>query len=94
MTTRFVMTDWMGVAELPTVSKALRAIKRPFDAGSGDRVVVARDICKRSRLRSDGCHREGNLLRNAIPPTRERGFSPEKTETLFIKTRRDLPIIG
>ena len=85
---------WMGVADLPTDYMRLRAIKRLFDAGLGDRVVVAHDICTRSRLKSNGGHGYGHLLRNVIPLMRERGFSEGEIETLFIKTPRDLLTIG
>lgn len=85
---------WMGVADLPTDYMRLRAIKRLFDAGMGDRVVVAHDICTRSRLQSNGGHGYGHLIRNVIPLMRERGFSEAEIEMLFVTNPRRLLTIG
>jgi phosphotriesterase-related protein len=85
---------WMGIADLPNDWMRLRAIKKIFDAGLGDRVVVSHDICTRSRLQSNGGHGYGHLIRNVIPLMRERGFAEDEIATLFIKTPRDLLTIG
>jgi phosphotriesterase-related protein len=85
---------WMGVADLPTDWMRLRAIRRLFDAGFGDRVVVSHDICTRSRLQTLGGHGYAHLLRNIVPLMRERGFVAHEIDALLIGTPRRLLTIG
>lgn len=85
---------WMGVADLPTDWMRLRCIRRLFDAGLGDRVAVAHDICTRSRLKSLGGHGYGHLLRNVVPLMRERGFAQAEIDQLLVGTPRRLLTIG
>lgn len=85
---------WMGVADLPTDWMRLRCIRRLFEAGLGDRVAVAHDICTRSRLQSLGGHGYGHLLRNVVPLMRERGFTQSEIDQLLVGTPRRLLTIG
>lgn len=86
---------WMGVADLPTDWMRLRSIRRLFEAGLGDRVVVSHDICTRSRLQSLGGHGYGHLLENVVPLMRERGFAEGEIDQLLVATpRRLLTIVG
>jgi phosphotriesterase-related protein len=85
---------WMGIADLPTDWMRLRCIRRLFDAGLGDRVVVSHDICTRSRLQSLGGHGYGHLLRNVIPLMRDRGFSSTEINQLLVETPRRLLTIS
>ncbi len=41
---------WMGVVDLPNDWMRLRALRRLFEAGLGDRVCISHDICTRTRL--------------------------------------------
>lgn len=85
---------WMGVADLPTDWMRLRCIRRLFEAGLGDRVAVAHDICTRSRLKSLGGHGYGHLLRNVVPLMRERGFLQIEIDQLLVDTPRRLLTMG
>ncbi len=85
---------WMGVADLPNDWMRLRAVRRLLDAGLGDRVVLAHDICTRARLQTLGGHGYGHLLRNVVPLMRERGFAETEIERLFVHTPRRLLTIG
>ena len=85
---------WLGVADLPTDWMRLRCIRRLFEAGLGDRVAVAHDICTRSRLQSLGGHGYGHLLRNVVPLMRERGFAQVEIDQLLVETPRRLLTIG
>ena len=85
---------WLGVADLPTDWMRLRCIRRLFDAGLGERVAVAHDICTRSRLKSLGGHGYGHLLRNVAPLMRERGFAQAEIDQLLVATPRRLLTIG
>ncbi len=81
---------WMGIADLPTDWMRLRCIRRLFDAGLGDRLVVSHDICTRSRLQSLGGHGYGHMLRNVVPLMRDRGFSSAEINQLLVETPRRL----
>lgn len=81
---------WMGVADLPTDWMRIRCIRRLFEAGLKDNVVVSHDICTRTRLRTFGGHGYAHLLRNVIPLMRDRGFDAAEIETLFVGTPRRL----
>ncbi len=81
---------WMGVADLPTDWMRLRAIRRLFEAGLGERVAISHDICTRSRLRTYGGHGYAHLPRNVVPLMRDRGFSTAEIETLLVDTPRRL----
>jgi hypothetical protein len=85
---------WMGIADLPTDWMRLRCIRRLFDAGLGDQVVISHDICTKSRLQSFGGHGYGHLLRNVVPLMLERGFLQAEIDRLLIETPRRLLTIG
>ena len=81
---------WMGVADLPTDWMRLRCIRRLFDAGLAEQVVVSHDICTRSRLQTYGGHGYSHLLRNVVPLMRDRGFTACEIGTLLVGTPRRL----
>lgn len=81
---------WLGVVDLPTDWMRLRALRKLFDAGFGDRVVISHDICTRSRLKSCGGHGYGHILRNVVPLMRDRGFSQSEIDQVLIETPRRL----
>lgn len=85
---------WMAVADLPTDYMRLSAIRRLFDAGFADRVVVSHDICTRSRLQTFGGHGYSHLLRNVPQLMKDRGFGEGDIATLLVANPRRLLTIG
>lgn len=85
---------WMGVVDLPNDWMRLRALRRLFEAGLGDRVAVSHDICTRGRLLRGGGHGYRHLLRNVRPLMRDRGWSEDEIETLLVRTPRRLLTLG
>jgi phosphotriesterase-related protein len=81
---------WMGIADLPTDWMRIHAIRRLFEQGLGDRIVMSHDICTRSRLQHYGGHGYSHMIRNVIPLMRDRGFSQAEIDTLLIDTPRRL----
>jgi len=81
---------WMGVADLPTDWMRIRCLRRLFNAGLGDRVVLSHDICTRSRLRCHGGHGYAHLLGNAVPLMLERGFTMPDINLMMEETPRRL----
>ena len=77
---------WLGVADLPTDWMRIYAIRRLFEEGLADNVVVSQDICTRSRLQTYGGHGYGHLIRNVIPLMRDRGFGQSEIDKLLIET--------
>lgn len=85
---------WLGVVDIPNDWMRIRALRRLFDAGLGDRVVISHDICTRTRLQSLGGHGYGHILRNVVPLMRDRGFSQSEIDLLLLETPRRILTIG
>lgn len=81
---------WMGVADLPNDWMRLRALRRLFEAGLGDRVCISHDICTRGRLLAHGGHGYRHMLRNVVPMMRDRGWSEDEIRQLLVETPRRL----
>ncbi|MEI8145024.1 MAG: aryldialkylphosphatase [Alphaproteobacteria bacterium] len=81
---------WMGVVDLPNDWMRLRALRRLFDAGLGDRVAISHDICTRTRLLNHGGHGYRHILANVVPLMRDRGWDQAEIDQLLIDTPRRL----
>jgi phosphotriesterase-related protein len=81
---------WMGVVDLPNDWMRLRALRRLFEAGLGDRVCISHDICTRTRLIADGGHGYRHILANVRPLMRDRGWSESEIAQLLVETPRRL----
>lgn len=81
---------WMGVVDLPNDWMRLRAIRRLFDAGLGDRICISHDICTRTRLIANGGHGYRHILANVRPLMRDRGWSEGEIRQLLVETPRRL----
>ena len=62
----------------------LTAIRALIDAGHLDQVVIAHDICQRTRQMEFGGHGYGHIYRNIIPMMHRRGFSDEQIDTILV----------
>ncbi len=85
---------WMGVVDLPNDWMRLRALRRLFDAGLGDRVCISHDICTRTRLIRNGGHGYRHLLSNVGPLMRDRGWTQDEIDQLLVLTPRRLLTVG
>ncbi len=81
---------WMGVVDLPNDWMRLRALRRLFEAGLGDRVCISHDICTRTRLLPNGGHGYRHILANVRPLMRDRGWSEGEIAQLLVETPRRL----
>ncbi len=80
---------WMDPdVELPTDRERIRRIRRLFDAGLGDRILVSQDICTRTRLCGWGGHGYGHVLRNVVPLMARMGLAATQIRALT----RDNPL--
>ena len=82
------------MVDIPNDWMRIRALRKLFDAGLGDRVVISHDICTRTRLQSLGGHGYGHILRNVVPLMRDRGFSQSEIDLLLLETPRRILTIG
>jgi phosphotriesterase-related protein len=85
---------WMGVVDLPNDWMRLRALRRLFDAGLGDRVCISHDICTRTRLIRNGGHGYRHIPLNVRPLMRDRGWSESDISQLLELTPRRLLTMG
>jgi phosphotriesterase-related protein len=85
---------WMGVVDLPNDWMRLRALRRLFESGLGDRVCISHDICTQTRLIANGGHGYRHLLANIRPLMRDRGWTESEINQLLVQTPRRLLSIG
>ncbi len=76
--------------DLPNDGQRVRHIVDLVRRGHGCRIVVAHDICTRTRLRHFGGHGYGHLLENAVPLMRRRGLSDDDVTQILVATPRRL----
>lgn len=76
--------------DLPNDGQRVRHIVDLVRRSHGERIVVAHDICTRTRLRRFGGHGYGHLLENAVPLMRRRGLSDGDVEQILVTTPRRL----
>jgi phosphotriesterase-related protein len=71
---------------MATLSDAQRLdiVRRLFDAGAGDQVLVAHDVCQKHRLTAYGGHGFAHLTAEIKPWMHQRGFTEAETTRLFV----------
>jgi phosphotriesterase-related protein len=90
----FVELDCFGLesslfppnARMATLSDAQRLdiVRGLLDAGAGDHVLLAHDVCQKHRLAAYGGHGFGHLTGEILPWMHERGFTEAETTQLFV----------
>jgi phosphotriesterase-related protein len=91
----FVELDCFGLesslfppnARMATLSDAQRLdiVRRLLDAGAGDHVLLAHDICQKHRLTAFGGHGFGHLAGEILPWMLQRGFTESEVSLLFVE---------
>jgi phosphotriesterase-related protein len=76
--------------DLPNDGQRIRHIAELVSRGYVRQVVVAHDICTRTRLRRFGGHGYGHLLENAVPLMRRRGLTDDHVAQMLVRTPRRL----
>lgn len=71
---------------MATLSDAQRLdiVRGLIDAGVGDHVLLAHDICQKHRLLAFGGHGFGHLTGEILPWMHQRGFGEDETTMLFV----------
>jgi phosphotriesterase-related protein len=72
---------------LATLSDAQRLdiVRGLLDAGVGDRVLLAHDVCQKHRLAAYGGHGFGHLMGEVVPWMHQRGFTEAETNLLVVE---------
>jgi phosphotriesterase-related protein len=74
----------------PNDQERIDALKRIFDAGLGDHVLMSNDICMKSRLHAYGGWGYDHIQTNLVPFLRMSGFGDAELTMLFVDTPRQL----
>lgn len=76
-----------GVTELDGLSDSQRLalVRSLIDVGLGSQVLVSHDIGTKHRLAAYGGHGYDHLVSNVIPWMRQKGFTPDEIEMVFVR---------
>jgi phosphotriesterase-related protein len=74
--------------DLPNDGQRLELIRAVMARGHGAQVLIAHDICTRTRLRRFGGHGYAHLLENVVPVMRRKGFTEAESDLLLIDNPR------
>ena len=74
------VTDLDGLSD----SQRLALVRSLIDVGLGEQVLVSHDIGTKHRLAAYGGHGFDHLVANVIPWMRQKGFTPEEIEMIFV----------
>ncbi|MCH9037152.1 MAG: aryldialkylphosphatase, partial [Chloroflexi bacterium] len=70
--------------DMPNDGKRLDYILHLRDEGRLDQVLMAHDICYKTRLTRYGGHGYAHILENVVPIMRRKGLSPEEISHIFV----------
>ena len=74
--------------DLPNDGRRLELIRAVIDRGYGEQVLIAHDICTRTRLRRFGGHGYAHISENVVPVMRRKGFTAAEIDLLLIDNPR------
>ncbi|MFI5262375.1 MAG: phosphotriesterase [Candidatus Limnocylindrales bacterium] len=74
----------------PTDAARIEDVRRIFDAGRGESVLISNDICMKMRLHRYGGWGYDHLQTNLTPFLRQAGFTDQELEVLFVDNPRRL----
>ena len=80
----------MHGVDLDLSSNGIRfaAIRALIDAGRLEQIVIAYDICQRTRQMELGGHGYGHIYRNIIPMMHRRGITEEQIDRILVQPAR------
>jgi phosphotriesterase-related protein len=74
--------------DLPNDGRRLELIRAVMDRGYGEQILIAHDICTKTRLRRFGGHGYAHILANVVPVMRRKGFTAAEVDLLLIDNPR------
>lgn len=69
--------------DLPNDGRRLELIRAVIDRGHGAQVLIAHDICTKTRLRRFGGHGYAHILENVVPVMRAKGWSEAEIDLVL-----------
>jgi len=75
---------------LPNDGVRLGWIRKLIDCGFLSQIVIAHDICQKTRLTRFGGHGYGHIFENVVPMMTERGFSRDEIDAILVRNPRRL----
>jgi phosphotriesterase-related protein len=83
---------YYGLADIdmPNDGKRIADIRRVFDRGHGDQVVISHDICHVIRLSEFGGHGYAHIYKKALPHMLRRGFTQAEIDRIMVGNPRRL----
>ena len=76
--------------DMPNDARRLEHLKRLFDAGLGDRLVISQDICLKTRLRRYGGESYSHILQKVLPIMERNGLGQQEIEQLCVLNPRHI----
>lgn len=76
--------------DLPNDGARVRMIRALVEAGHGDRIVIAQDICRKTQLTRYGGEGYGHILRRVLPLMTARGLTPDDVDRMIRQAPRRL----
>jgi phosphotriesterase-related protein len=76
--------------DMPNDGGRIRDIKKVFDRGHGDQVVISHDICHVIRLSEFGGHGYAHIYKKVLPHMLKRGLSPDDIDRIMVRNPRRL----
>jgi phosphotriesterase-related protein len=70
----------------PSDAERIEAVVRLWDAGLGDRVALAQDVCLRHELAALGGHGYHHVLATIVPRMRLAGLGDDAIEQMLVRT--------
>jgi phosphotriesterase-related protein len=74
--------------DLPNDGRRVELIRVLIDRGHGPQVLIAHDICTKTRLRRFGGHGYAHILQNVVPLMRSKGWSEAEIDFLLTDNPR------
>jgi phosphotriesterase-related protein len=74
--------------DLPNDGRRLELIRAVIDRGHGGQILIAHDICTKTRLRRFGGHGYAHILQNVVPLMRGKGWSEAEIDLVLADNPR------
>lgn len=74
--------------DIPSDTQRIDLIRRLIAEGMRDRILIAHDICTKTRLVSYGGHGFGHILENVAPRMRRKGVEEEDMQAILVGNPR------
>lgn len=71
--------------DMPNDAIRINYLMQLIEAGYGDRLLIAHDICRKTSLKTYGGDGYGHILHNVVPVMRRKGMPEEDIEAILVR---------